>query len=79
MPMRKDYSDVCVKQIVETKGGKKKWREEIISKIKLKLFYDRLWEASGNSLDAELRENYVKLFAAGRNALSPMQGNTKES
>jgi len=34
----------------------------IISKIKPKLFSDRLEEALGNSLDTEIRDDYVKFF-----------------
>ena len=36
--------------------------ETRISKIKLKLFSDRLGEALANPLDTEIRDNYVKLF-----------------
>jgi len=34
----------------------------IISKIKPKLFSDRLGEALAKSLDTEIREDYVKFF-----------------
>jgi hypothetical protein len=48
-----------LQQIVETKAGKEKWRKVIISKIKSKLFFDRLGKALANSLDTEIREDYV--------------------
>jgi hypothetical protein len=41
---------------------KKKWRQNIISNIKLKLFFDRLGKALANSLDTKIRDDYVKFF-----------------
>ena len=51
-----------LQQIVETKAGKKKWRQVIISKIKAKLFSDRIGESLDKFLDTEIREDYVKFF-----------------
>ena len=51
-----------LQQNAETKAGKKKWRQVIISKIKPKLFSDRLGEALANSLDTEIQPDSVKFF-----------------
>jgi len=60
--MQKTIQTYGIQQIVETKAGKKKWRQVIISKIKPKLLSDRLGEAWAKSLDTEIRDDYVKFF-----------------
>ena len=57
-------------QIVESKAEKKKWRQVIVSKIKPKLFSGRLGEALTNSLDTEIRDNYVKFFECLKGQIS---------
>jgi hypothetical protein len=53
---------LSLQQIVETNAEKKKWRQVIISKIKPKPFFDRLWKALANYLDAEIPDDCAKFF-----------------
>jgi hypothetical protein len=53
---------IGLQQVIETKAGKKKWRQVIISKIEPKLLSNRLGEALANSLNTDIRDDYVKSF-----------------